>query len=69
MELDSQNCMYYIGGRDGRKKTVILDANTIIGPAGLVGTGEPLSKYYIFWKSMVIGMDTTEQYCGRLELV
>ncbi|SAL95584.1 hypothetical protein, partial, partial [Absidia glauca] len=60
--------MYYIGGRDGRTKTVILDADTIIGPAGMIGTGETLAKYYIFWKTMVIGMDTTEQQCGRLEM-
>ncbi|SAM00595.1 hypothetical protein [Absidia glauca] len=69
MEFDCQNCMYYIGGRDGRTKTVILDADTIIGPAGMIGTGETLAKYYIFWKTMVIGMDTTEQQCGRLEMV
>lgn len=67
MECDSKTSMFYIGDREGRKKTVVLEAHSIIGPAGLLGNGETPPRNYVFWKSMVIGVDTSEQRCGRID--
>ncbi|SAL96797.1 hypothetical protein [Absidia glauca] len=67
MERDPKTSMFYIGDREGRKKTVALEAHSIVGPAGLLGNGETPLRNYVFWKSMVIGVDTSEQRCGRID--
>ncbi|CAO3601493.1 unnamed protein product [Absidia cylindrospora] len=61
---DAENMMFYIAGYILQRKIVAVDTQYLIGKSGMI-TSQDDGKYYLFWKSMILGSDTSPGLCGK----